>query len=215
VGKTFIVFNGILKGALEALCLPKEGSEGLGLRIAEKVVEMFNLFEEYDSYSTYKMGFETRSRSRLSEPSLRPSRESFILGATAKNMTTLLGVVEILLERPTGKLAPAIQVFPRPGRPTAQDQPYLCNLCVKNYYRRRGLGKTLIALSEQLVLKHWQRDRMYLHVINSNADAQRLYEAMGYDKTRGMNRIEAKIKGMQNLSYYTKKLLADDWGSLM
>jgi len=208
-----------------------KGMSSFEVWFAETFVGPFNAFDKFDAFLTNKWGFESRSRSRLSKPSLKPSSESFILATTLKkdreedangnehnvindgnhvDSNPIVGIVEISLEKPDGNLAPAVQIFPRPP-PTDNDQAYLCNLCVSKQHRRTGMGKALCQLSEQLVVKHWGRKQMYLHVEDSNDAARTLYTSMGYEETPGLNPFEAKLKGMENIRYYKKSLKLDDY----
>jgi len=208
------------------LTINSKGMSGFEVWFAETFVGPFNAFDKFDTFLTNKWGFESRSRSRLSKPSLKPSSESFILATTLKrnregesndnrnnvinygnevDNNPIVGIVEISLEKPDGNLAPAVQIFPRPP-PTDKDQAYLCNLCVSKQHRRTGMGKALCQLSEQLVVKHWGRKQMYLHVEDSNVAARTLYNSMGYEETPGLNPFEAKLKGMENIRYYKKIL---------
>lgn len=242
------------------LTINSKGMSGIELWVGESIINSFNSFDKFDTFITNKWGFESRSRSRLTNPSLRLSSESFILAATVNNdkkvddesnlyrndvenyvrddkknskpdrfsqregskyggnggnegKDALVGIVEIGMEKPDGNLAPAVQIFPRPP-PSKEDQPYLCNLCVSRDYRRQGLGKALCQLGEQLVMKHWARNKLYLHVEESNIVASALYQSMGYTITKGLNPLEAKLKGMQNIKYYVKNLILDDWGNI-
>ena len=157
-------------------------------------------------------------------------------GSNSVGNEEIAAVVEICLERPTGKLAPPIQNPFRSAVAKANEQPYLCNLCVVTKRelvtapplllpgasadlllccpllspfsdRRKGLGRLLCELCEELVQMHWQKDIMYLHVEQNNTAAQALYLGMGYELvTPGLSAWEKKMEGMESILYYSKPL---------
>ena len=70
----------------------------------------------------------------------------------------LIGLVEICLEKPTGLLTPPLRPVDffglLPANKAKQGsgfQPYLCNLCIAEAGRRRGLGKLLCSICEQVL----------------------------------------------------------------
>lgn len=65
----------------------------------------------------------------------------------------------------------------KPGEPS---RPYMLNLCVASAYRRRGLARKLLALSERLVGEIWGDSELFLHVEDDKLPANALYEATGY-----------------------------------
>lgn len=153
-----------------------------------------------------------RSGERLKEPNLELSRNSAILVATEKNSpsNSFAGLVEICLENPDGRLAPPFSIK-FPWSSTIVDpsrEPYLANLCIAHQYRRQGLGRLMCQLCEDVAVRQWRKERMYLHVEQSNAAAQKLYEGMGYEITQGLNAVQAKLQGMENILYYSKKLVS-------
>ena len=68
----------------------------------------------------------------------------------------------------------------RSKEPGADDQPYLFNLCVREEFKRQGLGRMICEVIQELVHVHWQKNVMHLHVIQGNIPAENLYQAMGY-----------------------------------
>jgi len=64
------------------------------------------------------------------------------------------------------------------GRDT-QQYPYIFNLAVHPQWRRRGVAKQLLHASEQIV-KQWGFSRLYMHVLEDNQPALRLYDGVGY-----------------------------------
>tara|TARA_B110000971_G_scaffold60026_1_gene61323 strand:- start:98 stop:460 length:363 start_codon:yes stop_codon:yes gene_type:complete len=64
-------------------------------------------------------------------------------------------------------------------------RPYLSNLCVSPKFRRRGLGKQLCQLCEQIAAENWNYDEIFLHVVedeDSPSAALKLYQHMGYER---------------------------------
>jgi ribosomal protein S18 acetylase RimI-like enzyme len=172
---------------------------------------LYNFYSAVDQSDTRNgnyLGMRSRSGGRLDNPSFRISTDSFILAATPKNdPTQLAAIVEICIEEPSGKLAPPIANPFRNKAAKASEQPYLCNLCVSKAHRRKGLGKLICELSEELVQIHWNKDIMYLHVEKSNMAAQALYVGMGYELvTPGLSAFEKKMEGMENILYYSNPL---------
>ena len=101
------------------------------------MMKMYSDADKSDTYNGNYLGFRSRSARRLDKPSFDLSSYSFILAATSSVHTTtndgnpeLAAVVEICLERPSGKLAPPIQNPFRSHEVKSDEQPYLCNLCV-------------------------------------------------------------------------------------
>lgn len=64
------------------------------------------------------------------------------------------------------------------GRDT-QQYPYIFNLAVHPHWRRRGVAKQLLLASEQTV-KEWGFSHLYMHVLEDNQPALRLYDCVGY-----------------------------------
>lgn len=152
---------------------------------------------------------------RLQNPNFDLSDDSFILAATSREWKAsektpkLAGIVEICLEVPNGKLTPGVKMlWDRLMKPTAE--PYLCNLCIADRYRRMGLGTHLCRICEEIVATKWGKDNMYLHVENSNPAAIKLYSAMGYKVARGLSPFELKMQGMENILYFSKVLRPQD-----
>lgn len=56
---------------------------------------------------------------------------------------------------------------------------YLSNLAVQEDWRRRGVARQLLAASEKQAC-HWGFQELYLHVMEDNIRACRLYQQMGY-----------------------------------
>lgn len=60
-------------------------------------------------------------------------------------------------------------------------QPYLSTLCVKESYRKKGLGRDLVKCLEIISSKKiWGYQKLFLHVDNENEPAYKLYQNEGY-----------------------------------
>jgi ribosomal protein S18 acetylase RimI-like enzyme len=59
--------------------------------------------------------------------------------------------------------------------------PYIANLAVHQHYRRRGIALKLLQVCEQTA-KDWGFNQLYLHVLETNAPARRLYRKAGYEE---------------------------------
>jgi ribosomal protein S18 acetylase RimI-like enzyme len=57
--------------------------------------------------------------------------------------------------------------------------PYIANLAVRPDCRRRGVAKQLLAICEATA-QEWGFQDIYLHVLDDNQAARRLYERLGY-----------------------------------
>jgi ribosomal protein S18 acetylase RimI-like enzyme len=131
-----------------------------------------------------KLGMMFRSRFRLSNPSMALSSDSVILAATLRGSPEIAAVVEITLLNPDGRI---ISLFDNPLRSAAaqpDDQPYLFNLIVADAHKKKGLGKLLCEVAHELVVTHWRKEVMYLHVYKENIAATALYKKLGYKATQ-------------------------------
>lgn len=205
--------------ALECFYSPRitlslEGMTGVEKWLWGGITNLYSTVDKSDTRNGNYLGMKSRSGNRLSAPSFKLTSDSFILAATpagqeySKVPAEIAAIVEICIEMPGGKLAPPIANPFRPKTVKEEDQPYLCNLCVGKAYRRRGLGRLICELSEELVQIHWKRKEMYLHVEQSNIAAQKLYLGMGYELvTPGLSAWEKKMEGIENILYYSNDLV--------
>jgi GNAT superfamily N-acetyltransferase len=60
---------------------------------------------------------------------------------------------------------------------------YISNLAVQSDYRRHGIAQRLLAACDQLALE-WGYPDLYLHVLENNHTARRLYHRAGYKLCR-------------------------------
>lgn len=65
---------------------------------------------------------------------------------------------------------------------------YLSNLAVRAEYRRQGVAQQLLQACEQMALD-WGFENIYLHVLENNSSARRLYRRAGYQ----LHEVEAGI----------------------
>ena len=204
--------------ALECFYTPRITLSLNGMSNTEKwvwggIINFYGAVDKSDTRNGNYLGMKSRSGNRLSRPSLSLTTDSFILVATpagyqkGASPPELAAIVEICVEKPGGKLAPPIANPFRQKVARDDEQPYLCNLCVGKAYRRRGLGRLICELAEELVQIHWDRKIMYLHVEKSNTAAQALYLGMGYQLvTPGLSAWEKKMEGIENILYYSNNL---------
>lgn len=151
-----------------------------------------------------KLGLLLRSRQRLADPSLEPSSNSFVLAATPKGSHQIAAIVEIMLIE-DGELPPFLSNYFRSLKPDPKHEPYLYNLCVKKVHQRKGLGKLICELAQELVQIHWKKNTMNLHVLKYNTGAQHLYEGMGY-KLMWTKKIPEAQDDKESIMYYSLPL---------
>lgn len=87
----------------------------------------------------------------------------------ASTSPVILGTVEIAL-RPQ---------FFMPWYAWFQGVPYISNMAVAASHRRQGVASDLLAACEPIA-QEWNCASLYLHVLENNRAACRLYEKMGY-----------------------------------
>ena len=112
----------------------------------------------------------------------------------------VLGTVEVRMLPPNGKIpfsqpwlddleVNAVRAIPsynyllHEDKDTANLQPYLCNLCVSEKSRGRGLGKALLRCVENVITSAWGCNQLYLHVNPKNEPAVSLYQNEGFVDT--------------------------------
>jgi ribosomal protein S18 acetylase RimI-like enzyme len=66
-----------------------------------------------------------------------------------------------------------------PWQPLSSKYIYLSNLAVRADLRRRGIALALLKYAERMALT-WQFHDMYLHVMEDNAQARKLYRKVGF-----------------------------------
>ncbi|MBK4731239.1 GNAT family N-acetyltransferase [Oxynema sp. CENA135] len=68
---------------------------------------------------------------------------------------------------------------PHPWPLDTSSFPYLSNLAVAPHSRRRGAARHLLLACEEIA-REWGYQELYLHVLENNRPARRLYFKMGY-----------------------------------
>lgn len=96
----------------------------------------------------------------------------------------VVGAAELALQPCDGQLPTNLPNLPFTAAAMAAANvevfPYLCNLAVDPAARRRGVAKRLVQICEEIALRQWDHDCMYLHVGSGNAAAVALYEDSGF-----------------------------------
>lgn len=122
-------------------------------------------------YPVLRVGIYEDLRSRLQTPKRYYACLVAVLADGTQAATEigdrLIGTVEISLRRPS-------------LNPFCSDRYlYLSNLAVKEDYRRQGVAQELLQTSERVALD-WGFQDLYLHVLENNHRARRLYWKAGY-----------------------------------
>lgn len=86
---------------------------------------------------------------------------------TSDRSERIVGTVEIGLRTPN------------PWQPRTSQFVYLSNLAVREEARRQGVAQQLLLACEPYV-QEWGYDHIYLHVLETNEAAKRLYFKLGY-----------------------------------
>lgn len=108
------------------------------------------------------------NRSTVAEVSQSPAAA---LGLVNQRNDLVLGTVEVALKTP-----PLLQ-------PWSSKYVYISNLAVKAECRRQGIAQKLLHTCEQVALD-WGFSDLYLHVLENNHKARRLYRKAGYQVQR-------------------------------
>lgn len=116
-------------------------------------------------YPLFRMGIQEDLRSRLR--SLPADYLCLVAGKGVGGTYQLSGTVEMTLRSAY------------PFQPRKSQYLYLSNLAVRTDCRRQGIAQRLLAACEQIALE-WGFQALYLHVLENNHQARRLYFKMGY-----------------------------------
>lgn len=188
------------------LVLNTDGMLGFEKMVWGTALKAYAAIDKHDARNAHYVGFRSRSNNRLMKPGLYLSIDSILLAIRDKQLEKVIGVVEICIEAPDGKLAPGF-AFNTPWRTVkGHFQPYLCNLCVDSGRRRQGIGRVLCEVAEKIVYKYWRKTRVFLHVEENNIAAQKLYVGMGYTLGPELPSWEKKLNGLESILYFTKDL---------
>ncbi len=93
------------------------------------------------------------------------------LVATAASTGKVTGTVELCLNCPEGWI------------PKQYQSTYISNLAVSPHHRRQGIAQRLLRSCEQLT-NQWGFKEIYLHVLDNNTAAKKLYAQSGYQQCR-------------------------------
>ncbi len=121
-------------------------------------------------------------RPLLSRPAPHGSAERPELGLvlaledTEDSENAFVALVDLSLWPDDGRVR-APNATSKPGVPS---KPYILNLCVDPDFRRKGLARRLMIISERLIRDIWGDTEIYLHVEDDQVAANYLYEAIGY-----------------------------------
>jgi ribosomal protein S18 acetylase RimI-like enzyme len=115
------------------------------------------------------------------------------LVATALESSQIVGTAEVSLRSPL-----PWQSFPH-------RYVYLANLAVHPNYRHQGVARRLIGVCETQGVR-WQCDRLFLHVMENNQSAMRLYQRSGYEIRRTEWDLFAQILAQPQRLLLEKKL---------
>ena len=127
------------------LNLNESGMESFEQFLAKGLISTFTKFERGDAWLSNYLGFRNRCGSRLQMPSISLSSDALIITAMTediKGKSVLVGLVEISVELPSGKLPTPLRFDSRKKEVLQSDeyQAYLSNLSVSKEYRRYDLG---------------------------------------------------------------------------
>lgn len=98
-----------------------------------------------------------------------------------------------LNELQSSRLVGTVEISLKTGSPFLRRPPflYLSNLAVLAEYRGQGVAQQLLRVCERVALD-WGFQDLYLHVLEDNARARRLYSKAGYE----VERIETSLTSM-------------------
>lgn len=124
-------------------------------------------------YPFLKLGIYEDIRNRLRS---QTSYYACLMATTATGEVS--GAVELGLGSPEGSI------------PKQYQSTYLSNLAVNPDYRRQGIARRLLKNCEEITAK-WGFSEIYLHVLDNNWQAQKLYKQCGYRVCRAETSIIA------------------------
>eukprot|EP00403_Amphidinium_massartii_P045975 CAMPEP_0178467976 /NCGR_PEP_ID=MMETSP0689_2-20121128/52685_1 /TAXON_ID=160604 /ORGANISM="Amphidinium massartii, Strain CS-259" /LENGTH=327 /DNA_ID=CAMNT_0020095025 /DNA_START=99 /DNA_END=1079 /DNA_ORIENTATION=- len=120
-----------------------------------------------------------------------------------------IAMVDVSLWQPTAlPRAPGARVRPQ-GQ--LRSQPYILNLGVDPLFRRRGLGRKLMDLTEKVLSHVWGDSEVFLHVEKKETVAEAFWEAMGYklqtaEEDPEFRFTDAERRALQQISWRRKEL---------
>jgi MFS family permease/GNAT superfamily N-acetyltransferase len=166
------------------------------------------------AYAETIIGLRQRLGNRLLQPSLAApdvsaassineqieigAKSALVLVVATANSSEIVASVELRLQATDGKISFSWPWLDRMERRIASlafrqsattkitVQPYLSSLCVREDYRKRGIGLALVNCLESVTRICWKPyTRVYLHVDPNNTAALKLYENAGYRPVKG------------------------------
>jgi len=146
--------------------------------VAEVITHSFHSCQGWGLllYPFLKLGIYEDLRLRISNQNNQSTCLVAITPTTSihQGKETLVGAVEI------SRHCPDI--------PQSQQASYISNLAVSPNYRRQGIARQLLHSCEQMTTQ-WGRHNIFLHVLENNHQAKRLYEQCGYQ----LDRVEPSL----------------------
>jgi ribosomal protein S18 acetylase RimI-like enzyme len=89
-----------------------------------------------------------------------------------------------------------------------KNYPYLSNLAVHPSYRRQGAAKELLLSCERTAVA-WGFQDLYLHVLEDNTSARKLYRQMGYEVRKIESNWTTLILGRSRQMFLHKRLIPE------
>lgn len=150
--------------SVDSFVIRKAQSQDLG-KVAEVLTHSFHSCQGWGLLMSpfLKIGIQEDIRGRLNNDRAHYA----CLVAIAEATRTVAGTVELGLSSPEGWI------------PKQYESTYISNLAVSPNFRRQGIAKRLLRGCEQTTLS-WGYREIYLHVLENNLPAQKLYEGCGY-----------------------------------
>mmetsp|Transcript_59325 Transcript_59325/g.130283 ORF Transcript_59325/g.130283 Transcript_59325/m.130283 type:complete len:375 (-) Transcript_59325:170-1294(-) len=151
------------------------------------LVAPWNAFNRAKDQQDMRKGVDFRLELAMLYPTLRrPVRRDESIGVLARGKRSrggsdgpLIAYFELCTLPPDGR-RPEDEKGPKEnGGERCQPAPYFSNLCVAENCRRRGLGRAMLQLAEDIVTNVWGDTRLYLH-IDEYEPSQGLYPSHGY-----------------------------------
>lgn len=146
------------------------------------------------------------------------------LGRSTKNVTVdVIAVIELRLQPTEKKISFGMQWISNKfwrvpisflskrskyrKNVTSMLQPYITNLCVKESFRCRKIGRALIRCIECLARDTWGYEKLYLHVDLHNSVALKLYQSEGYQLLSNSCWNQVRLGNYRhNIGYFEKVL---------
>nr|WP_242032768.1 GNAT family N-acetyltransferase [Oscillatoria sp. FACHB-1406] len=134
------------------------------------------------AYPILKLGIQEDLRGRLQEGSAQYVCFAAVLSRQGTKDNPTLSTPKVT---GTVELAVRSAIFPGSSR-----YAYISNLAVSPFYRRQGIARKLLANCEPAA-RAWGFREIYLHVLENNDRARKLYTSSGYR----LHRIESSLFG--------------------